>query len=300
MRPLSWRRDVRLVTVIFVIVWNVLLCPPSEGKESVQGESKGRIWKQIILEAEALGLPTHFLKRVPAGFVRFEFADLRAFAAEYHLDEHRMVLNRAVSFNAAGATLRPLRRLTPTQMETLYHELFHAYMDYLTTREVEGGDERFVMFAREQQRCRYSVVLITPMVHRKSETEQRFLSERESWEALNEAWAVFVGWSIWNEMELSKRAGASIARPGPAREAWLQRLEEADREGKLRGYYEPEDPAERRITRKRILAPESRLSAMEIVALMREVLEYPAELAQEANTLLSRNQGAALFPTHCD
>lgn len=299
-RLMNRRSDLRLLAVISVIVCSVVLWSPSEGKCQERRETSGRIWKQIIVEAEALGLPTTFLKHVPADFVRFEFADLRAFAAEYHLEEHRMVLNRAVSFNAAGATLRPLRRLTPTQMETLYHELFHAYMDYLRTNEADGVDEPFLTFAREQQRCRYSVVLITPMVQRKSETEQRFLSERESWEALNEAWAVFVGWSIWNQIELSKRAGASITKPGRAREGWLQRLEEADREGKLRGYYEPEDLAERKITRKRILAPESRLSEKEIVELMRDVLEYPAELAQEANALLSRNQAATLAPAHCD
>lgn len=299
--PLRNRRNgLRVLAAISVIVGSVVLCSPSEGKRDERGATDGRIWKQIIVEAEELRLPTNFLKRVPADFVRFEFADLRAFAAEYHPEDHRMVLNRAVSFNAAGATLRPLRRLTPTQMETLYHELFHAYMDYLTMKEAEGDEVPFLMFAREQQQCRYSVVLITPMVQRKSVTEQRFLSDRESWEALNEAWAVFVGWAIWNQMELSKRDGASIARPGKAQEAWLQRLNEADREGKLRGYYEPEDPAERMITRKRILAPESRLSSKEISILMRDVLEYPTELAQEVDTLLSQAQAANLAPAPCN
>src|SRR5690242_6687398 len=87
------------------------------------GASAGDIWKQITAEADALGLPTKFLARVPPEFVRFEFDDLQAFAAEYHPSEHRMVLNRTISFNVAGRTLRPLNRLTHAELETLYHEL---------------------------------------------------------------------------------------------------------------------------------------------------------------------------------
>ena len=87
----------------------------------------------MLREAHALDLPTKFLRAVPPSFVRFEFDDLHSYAAEYHPGEHRMVLNRALSFNGAGATLRPLGRLTHTEIETLYHELFHAYIDYLVT-----------------------------------------------------------------------------------------------------------------------------------------------------------------------
>lgn len=291
--------DISRLVAIFAISCTALLLSPIERRGAVQGATTGHIWEQIVVEAEALGLPTKFLKRVPADFVRFEFADLRAFAAEYHLEEHRMVLNRVLSFNAAGGTLRSLRRLTPTQMETLYHELFHAYMDYLTTREAKGELDPLLTFAREQERCRYNAVLITPMVQRKSETEMRFLSERESWEALNEAWAVFIGWSIWNQMELSQPGGLSILQPGKSREAWLQRLEEADLEGKLLGYYEPEDPAERMITRKRILAPSSRLSSGEISFLMGDALGYPLEMVKQAETLLSQSQ-KDLAPPSCE
>lgn len=291
--------DFKLLVVFFTISCAAVLLFPRDKNSGAQGATTGRIWEQIVVEAEALKLPTKFLRRVPADFVRFEFADLRAFAAEYHLEEHRMVLNRALSFNAAGGTLRSLRRLTPTQMETLYHELFHAYMDYLVTSETERERDPFLTFAREQERCRYNVVLITPMVQRKSETEERFLSKRESWEALNEAWAVFIGWSIWNQMELSRPAGLSILQPGKSREGWLQRLEEADREGKLRGYYEPEDPAERVITRKRILAPNSRLSSGEISFLMGDALGYPLDMVKQAESLLSRTQ-EGLAPASCE
>ena len=44
----------------------------------------------------------------------------------------------ALSFNAAGGALRSLRDLTNRDIQTLYHELFHAFMDYLTTGSRQG------------------------------------------------------------------------------------------------------------------------------------------------------------------
>jgi hypothetical protein len=255
-----------------------------------QSASSAHLWKQITAEAEGLGLPTQFLKAVPTDFVHFEFDDLQAFAAEYHLGDHRMVLNRTLTFNVAGRTLKPLARLTHAEMETLYHELFHAYMDYLMTLEAQGQTNPLLIFAREQQRCRYGAVLITPVVQRRSETEERFLSEHESWEALNEAWAVFVGWTVWSQLELRQGPDRSLQKRGKNRDAWLRRLEEADREGKLRGYYEPEEPAERSVTRKRFLAPQSRLSKEEIERLMAGPLEFSAEFVKQAVRVLTRTQ----------
>jgi len=257
------------------------------------------IWKQIMTEAEALGLPTLFLQAVPSDFVTFEFDDLHAFAAEYHLGEHRMVLNRALSFNTAGGTLRALKRLTHGEIETLYHELFHAYMDYLMTREAVGHSDPLLLFARQQQECRYSVVLITPVVQRRSHTEERFLSERESWEALNEAWAVFVGWAVWNQLGVGEGMGYSIKEPGKSRTVWLRRLGEVDHEGTLRGYYEPEDPTERAITRKRFLAPSSRVSAREIERLMSEALGFSADFVQQAVAVLQNDGPDRSFPQGC-
>ena len=65
-----------------------------------------------------MSLPTKFLKAVPPSFVQFEFDDLHSYAAEYHPEDHRMVLNRTLSFNGAGATLLPLGRLTHAEIET--------------------------------------------------------------------------------------------------------------------------------------------------------------------------------------
>ena len=261
-------------------------------------DSSGHIWKQITAEAGGLGLPTKFLRAVPAEFVSFEFDDLQAFAAEYHPSEHRMVLNRTLSFNVAGGTLRPLARMTHAELETLYHELFHAYMDYFATLEAQAQADPFLSFAREQQRCRYGTVVITPVVQRKQETEERFLTDTESWEALNEGWAVFVGWTVWNQLEI--RQGRSGQKSGKHWEGWIRRLEEADRDGKLRGYYEPENSEERSVTRKRFLAPGSRLSREEIGQLMSGPLEFPHEVVKTVHKRLEKTQSTLLHSKPCE
>jgi len=267
-----------------------LLLVPNVGMPEEPRPPTERMWRQLLNEARALGLPTKFLMAVPPSFVRFEFDELHSYAAEYHLGEHRMVLNRALSFNGAGTTLRPLGRLTHVELETLYHELFHAYIDYLVTAaetSPEVASDPVLALARAQQRCHYGSVLITPVVQRKGETEERFLTERESWEALNETWAVFVGWTVWNQLELTGSTDRSIQRAGKSQDEWVRRFRKADREGVFRGYYEPEDSGERAITRKRYLAPASRLSEPEATVLMKSVIEFPPSLLALAREVLS-------------
>lgn len=267
-----------------------LLLVPNVGMSEERLSSADRMWGQLLREAYALGLPTKFLKAVPSSFVRFEFDDLRSYAAEYHPAEHRMVLNRALSFNGAGATLRPLGQLTHAQIETLFHELFHAYIDYLVTAaETSPGvaPNPVLTIARAQQACHYGAVLITPVAQRKGETEERYLTERESWEALNETWAVFIGWTVWNQLELSGGTGRSIQKPGKSQDEWVSRLRTADREGTFRGYYEPEDSAERAVVRKRYLAPASRLSESEATVILKEVIEFSPNLLARAREVFS-------------
>lgn len=262
-----------------------LFFAPDAGLSEEHPSLTGRMWTQLLSEAHHLGLPTKFLKAVPPAFVQFEFDDLRTYAAEYHLGEHRMVLNRALSLNGAGATLRPLGRLTHTEIETLYHELFHAYVDYLVTAaasQAEALPDPLLVFARTQQDCRYGAVLITPVVQRKGEAEERFLGERESWEALNETWAVFIGWIVWNQLEVTSGAGQSIQKSGKSQDEWVRRLRIADQEGGLRGYYEPENPHERVVAQKRYLAAASRLSSLEAVVLMRDVMGFSPGLVTRA------------------
>jgi len=287
------RATVALLTLwLTVMLAGVIHAEPVEAKDRPT-ESKNS-WNALIDQAERLGLPTRFLRLIPPGFVVLEFEDLRAFAAEYHPDGHRMVLNRALSFNAAGGALRPLAKMTHRELGTLYHELFHAYIDYIRSMpDVAAADpnaSRLLAFADEQQQCRYQSVTITPVLQRMSATETRYLTDRESWEALNETWAVFVGWATWTRLELSGRRGARGAQNHNATEEWFRRLEKADRDGDLIGYYEPEDPAERMIAQKRYLAPSHRISPREVAVLLEALLGEPAEQASRSAAVMEPRQ----------
>lgn len=265
--------------LVFCCWWGTASVEAASVQSEKAENATGRMWERLLAEAEQLHLPTKFLKAIPPDFIRFEFDDLRTYAAEYHPVEHRMVLNRPLSFNAAGGTLRPLTKMTHKELEVLYHELFHAYMDYLAGRsgqpaEAGGVSEDLMAFARQQQACRYAEVFITPVVQRTDETESRYLTESESWEALNETWAVFIGWAIWNRLEVQQKSGGSFQQPRQS-EQWIHRLELAVQKGELRGYYVPEDPDERRVTQKRFLARQSQLSWQETAVLLKQVLGFP-------------------------
>jgi len=241
------------------------------------------LWTGLLSQASELALPTQFLRSLPPGFVVVEFADLRTYAAEYHPETHLMVLNRALSFNAAGRVLKPLAKLNHRDIATIYHELFHAYLDYVSRypdpRTLAPDAQNLLALAREQQECRYTLVHITPLPQKKTRTEPRFLTDHESWEALNETWAVFVGWAVWTKLEIGGSGH-------PAREKFSKSLKKADESGLLVGYYEPEDKTEREITRKRYLAPGSRITRSEVAALLKVVLgEPPAEAVTVASVM---------------
>lgn len=279
---------------LLVILYGCLGAVHAFGADEEVTQSPTQVWAALTAQVAAVGLPTRFLAEIPDTFVRVEFEDLQAYAAEYHPADHRMVLNRTLSFNAAGRTLRPIKELSRKELETLYHELFHAYVDYLTARVSSGGEPSALMvFARGQQACRYQDVRIVPVVQQRKVSEQRYLSERESWEALNETWAVFVGWDIWARLEGRLHLGERAYGPRLKRKTfhgWLKRLIQADLQADLRGYYEPEDAAERQMARKRFLAPEFRISSAEVEVLMRSVLEYPSSLVQVAAQALATNR----------
>ncbi len=250
---------------------------------------------RFIADAERAQLPTKFLKMLPPDFIQFEFDDLRTYAAEYHPGEHRMVLNRSLSFNAAGRVLKPLVQMTHKELEVLYHELFHAYMDYLSLREEQpreaGGRSKDLLgFAREQQVCRYSEVKIAPIVQRQNEMESRYLTQAESWEALNETWAVFIGWTVWSQLEVQHKTGKSMFRERGQAHRWIQRLRTAFEKVELRGYYVPEDPEERRLAQKRYLAKASQLTLREAVVLMKQVLGFQYDLVEELEASFGSSQ----------
>lgn len=246
---------------------------------AVGAETVAPQWTRLLVDADKLRLPTQFLKEIPPDFVRFEFEDLHAYAAEYHPEEHRLVLNRSLSFNGAGRTLGPLTGMTNKELQVLYHELFHAYMDYLVDRERDRGSDGPVhpvlAFARKQQACRYSTVMIAPLPQKPDETETRYLSDEEAWEALNETWAVFVGWAIWQQLEVQKRGTASMFDKKRPAEQWMRRYEQAVHAGEWRGYYVPQDQEERRLTHKRFLGNPSQISGEETLVLMSQVIGFP-------------------------
>lgn len=279
-------------TTAIVALLAALVCPQPASRAgdppSAGPDRQGRAWPQLVLEAGRLGLPTGFLRRMPPDFVTITFEDLRSFAAEYHPPQHRMVLNRSLSLNAAGGTLRPLDALTHRNVATLYHELFHAYLDFLvsTADRLREGEpaSRLLALARRQQACRYRQVLITPIRQRPSQTEMRFLTEAESWEALNETWAVFVEWAIWARLHLRDQlpAGEELTA------GWLRLLKEADRTGRLVGFYEPADPRERELTHKRYLGPSYRITPQEVALLLETVLGESQEAAARAAATMRR------------
>lgn len=256
-------------------------------------ESGSQSWARLLAEAEQIHLPTKFLRVLPPDFIHFEFDDLRAYAAEYHLGEHRMRLNRTLSLNAAGRVLKPLGRMTHKELEVLYHELFHAYMEYLTVRgpqlgETEDYSDALLRFAKEQQVCRYGEVMITPIVQRTSETESRYLTEVESWEALNETWAVFVGWVVWDQLQSQPQTGKSLLVSPRAQQQWVERFRGAFKKGEFRGYYVPEDPDERRLAQKRYLATSSQLSLGEVLVIMDQVFGFSDEFVKMVDASFGR------------
>ena len=284
-------RPIRLLLVVWCC-WSgpAFLAEASVTSLNQQG-SAGQTWVRFLADAERLRLPTQFLKVLPPDFIQFEFDDLRTYAAEYHPGEHRMVLNRSLSFNAAGRVLKPLAQMTHKELEVIYHELFHAYMDYLSlieaqSREVGSRSNDLLGFAREQQVCRYSEVKIAPIVQRQNEMESRYLTQAESWEALNETWAVFIGWTVWNQLEVQRKAGKSMFQERGQAHRWIGRLKTAFEKVELRGYYAPEDPAERRLAQKRYLAKPSQLTLREAVVLMKQVLGFQDDFVEQLEASL--------------
>ncbi|MGC4099224.1 MAG: hypothetical protein QM706_19095 [Nitrospira sp.] len=78
--------------------------------------------------------------------------------------------------------------------------------------------------------------MIAPILQRKEEMESRYLTQAESWEALNETWAVFIGWTVWSQLEVQSKTGKSPFQGKRESHRWIRRLEAAFEKGDLRGY----------------------------------------------------------------
>ena len=270
---------------------------------SAQGPDRAvNTWMNLIEQAEALALPTDFLKEIDPDFVTVTFEDLRTYAAEYHPEDHRMILNMRLSFNKAGGALMDLERMTHHDVSLLYHELLHAYLDYIFNgpgpEQLSAEANRVLAFAREQMRCHYRFVRINPIRQRRDMTEIRFLSEEDAWEVLNETWAVFVGWQIWTKLE--QQADGIGPWTDPLIDSWTALLSKANASGELLGYYEPDDPEERRVARKRFLAPSNGLTPEGAELLLAVVMEEPETVVKEGGVVIKATNDTTAEALSCD
>jgi hypothetical protein len=254
-------------------------------------------WARLTTELADAGFPSRFLKSLPATFVQFEFADLKTAAAEYHPEGHRMVFNLALSEDHQGRRFRPVREISNQELATMYHELFHAYFDYVdyaaNSMTMPATAARLHREAKRMLACRYTVVnvVVGPPQRshqRKVSIEQRRVSESEGWEALNETWGVFVGWAIWNKLEATNRFQAGW--DWEALETFWDRLAEGYEEGILTGYFEPADLQARRVLPRLYLAPSEAISLAEMALLLEDILVEPPGMVRMAITSIAANR----------
>ena len=263
-------------------------------------------WARLTTETAEMGLPSRFLRLLPLEFVKLEFADLKNVAAEYHPEGHRMVFHLILSEGNLGKRLRSLRQVGNLDLATIYHELFHAYFDYVdfasgTPRMTPQG-ARLNAEAKRFAACRYSVVEVSPIsaqqnAPRKGRFEKRRITERESWDALNETWGVFVGWAIWNKLETTDQLNPATRWDWDTVEEYLDRLETAYVNRELTGYFEPANQAERRGIPRWYLGPSHAISAQEIALLLEVILDETPGMAQLAVRWISASQDHATAPT---
>ena len=261
-------------------------------------------WPALLQQAETLGLPTEFLTHIDPAFVNITFEDLRTYAAEYHPEDHRMILNMRLSFNEAGGALADLARMTHHDLALLYHELLHAYLDYLYADQqltpLTPEDKQVLDFANSQMACHYRFVRINPIRQLKGATELRFLSDQDSWEVMNETWAVFIGWVLWTKLELFDGKLSDAAWTPALIGEWTDRLEKAVASGELLGYYEPDDPEERKVARKRFIAPSNGLTPEDIEHLLTKVLHEPNNLVEASKAVVEAYQTSLEPPPSCE
>ncbi len=261
-------------------------------------------WPALLQQAESLGLPTEFLTHIDPDFVNITFEDLRTYAAEYHPEDHRMILNMRLSFNEAGGALADLARMTHHDLALLYHELLHAYLDYLYADEqhtpLTAEDRQVRDFANTQMACHYRFVRINPIRQLKGATELRFLSDQDAWEVMNETWAVFVGWVQWTKLELFQGKLSDSTWTPALISQWTDRLEKAVESGELLGYYEPDDPEERKVARKRFIAPSNGLTPQDVDYLLTKVLHESAEVVEASKDIFEAYKNEQEAPPSCE
>src|SRR3989454_1311253 len=263
-------------------------------------------WARLTTETAEMGLPSRFLRLLPVEFVKLEFADLKNVAAESHPDGHRMVFHLNLSEGNQGKRLRSHRQVGNRDLATIYHELFHAYFDYVdfasgTPRMTPQG-ARLYAEAKRFAACRYAVVEVSPIsaqqnAPRRGRYEKRRITERESWDALNETWGVFVGWAIWNKLETTDQVNPATRWDWDTVAEYLDRLETAYVTRELTGYFEPANQAERRGIPRWYLGPSHAIGAQEIALLLEVILEETPGMAQLAVRWITASQDNSVTPT---
>jgi hypothetical protein len=290
---------------IFTVSLLVLLSLPGSSSAVRVPDSQAE-WQHLTTELADAGLPSRFLKLLPRGFVQLEFADLKTAAAEYHPDGHRMVFNLALSEGKEGRRFRPVRNIGNQELATMYHELFHAYFDYIDFAADSAGmpaeAARLQAEAKRLLACRYTVVDVVAgpaqkAYQRRALVERRRLSESEGWDALNETWAVFVGWAVWSKLEATNRLRTSWE--WEAVEDFWNRLAEAYEDRTLTGYYEPADPQARHVLPRVYLGPSDAISLPEIVLLLEVILEESPRQAGMAANWIAANDPEPVRFTSC-
>jgi len=259
-------------------------------------------WARLSKELAEMGLPSRFLRLLPLEFVKLEFADLKNVAAEYHPAGHRMVFHVTLSEGNRGQQFRPVREIASQDLATLYHELFHAYFDYVEFAsgmpKMTPHGARLYAEAKRLLACRYTVVEIATGSqkkgsHQKVRIERRRITEREGWDALNETWGVFVGWTIWNKLEATERMSPGSRWDWEAIENFLDRLDAAYHNGELTGYFEPTSPEERRLMPRYYLVPTNAISVPEIALVLEVILDESPGMAKLAADWIAASENRA-------
>ena len=80
----------------------------------------------------------------------------------------------------------------------------------------------------------------------------------------------------------------------------LKRLTDALEAGEILGYYEPDDPEERRVARKRFVAPSNGLTPEDVERLLVDVLEESSEVVQASKAVFEGYQAGLEPPPSCE
>ena len=116
---------------------------------------------------------------------------------------------------------------------------------------------------------------------------------------MNETWAVFVGWVLWTKLELFDGKLSDSTWSADLIGQWTARLEKAVESGELLGYYEPDEPEERKVARKRFIAPSNGLTPQDVEYLLTKVLQEPLEVVEASKSVFEAYQASQEPPPAC-